>query len=301
MYKDHCSLLAMGTSDSVFLTLPLRLQRLIDKAFDLTTNLNHTLYDKVKINGSIPQQNETLNGISAGGFVIESYGSHPNIRSTSIEDDILDNELRSSIPLSLIPSALQFLDLPPDDAEVLSVFKNAACGWSSSSIAPMEVLDTQEKFVSREDWRSVCAVLLEPPDGENSSDDERLPRMSKSQDVDFDSEGYIEPESCTESAESSSDEYIEHHVKPRKKMQDQNSQLHLPSLNLDLECLSSRQKEACLKTFGLFFPEVPHHELMNRRIMIKDLQRVSKLLGEKIKAEEVNAILFLSIILNGPL
>jgi hypothetical protein len=67
---------------------------------------------------------------------------------------------------------------------------------------------------------------------------------------------------------------------------------HLP-LQLDLAHTSSRQKETCLKTFALFFPDIPHHQLADHRIMIKDLQRVSKLLGEKIKAEEVNFIFFL--------
>ncbi|KAF8804771.1 hypothetical protein BYT27DRAFT_7106309 [Phlegmacium glaucopus] len=280
----------MLSSDSLFLALPFRLQGLIDEAFDLTVDPNHTEYNKVKtrpFNNNTQTRNET----GAGGFLVESHESHSN---TSIEDGILDsqnNQSRSSLSLSSIPTALQLLDLPPDDPEVLSVFKNAASGWTSGSITSVEGLNLQEKYVSREDWRSVCAILLEHRKSEISSDDGHLPRMSKSrnwQDVESDSQGYIEPESGSDSAESSSDEYMEHHMSRRKRMQDQNRQfISRPPLQLDLEHPSSRQKETCLKTFALFFPEVPHHKLADHRIMIKDLQRVSKLLGEKFKAEEM--------------
>lgn len=280
----------MASSD--FLTLPLRLQCLIDEAFDLTAD------PYGKVNDTIPQQNIT---VGAGGFFVESYESHPNT-SGSIDDDILEsqnNERQASISLSSIPSALQLLDLPPDDSEVLSVFKNAASGWTSGSITSFEGLNPQEKFVSREDWRSVCAILLEHRRSEISSDDEPLPRMSRAgdwQDVELDSESYIDHESGADSAETSSDEYMEHHIRPQKRVQDQNrqstSRLARPPLNSNPTRPSSRQKETCLKTFALFFPQVPHHKLADHRIMIKDLQRVSKLLGEKIKAEEVNINFF---------
>ena len=287
----------MASSDSLFLTLPLRLQCLIDEAFDLTADPSHTAYGKA--NHSIPQQNLT---VGAGGFLVESY---PNPSGASFDDDILErqnNERQASISLSSIPSALQLLDLPPDDSEVLSVFKNAASGWTSDSITSFEGLNPQEKFVSREDWRSVCAVLLEHRSSEISSDDdEPSPMMSKSenwQDVEHDSESYIDHESGVDSAESSSDEYMEQQVKPQKRVRDQNRQFTSrqarPPLHLNSTRPSSRQKEACLKTFALFFPEVPHHKLADHRIMIKDLQRVSNLLGEKIKAEEVNIVFFLS-------
>jgi hypothetical protein len=278
----------MASSD--FLTLPLRLQCLIDEAFDLTTDPSLTVDSKV--NDTTPQQNLT---IGAGGFFIES---HPNTSGTTIDDDILDrqnNARQASISLSSIPSALQLLDLPPDDSEVLSVFKNAASGWTSDSITTFEGLNPQEKVVSREDWRSVCAILLERRRSEIASDDEPLHKMSKSenwQDVEVDSESYIDHESGADSAESSSDEYMDHPIRPQKRVQDQNRQFDTSRLTLNPTRPSSRQKETCLKTFALFFPEVPHHELADHRIMIKDLQRVSKLLGEKIKAEEVNIVYF---------
>jgi hypothetical protein len=282
----------MASSESLFLTLPLDVQRLIDEAFDLTADPNHSAYDTA--NDAIPQQNLT---VGAGGFIVES---HPNTSTT--DEDILDRQKNKRISLSSIPSALQLLDLPPDDSEVLSVFKNAASGWTFGSIMSFDSLNPQEEFVSREDWRSVCAVLLEHRNSEISSD-ERLPRMSKStnwQDVelDSDSEDYLD-ESGADSAESSNDEYTEHLTRPRKGVQDQNRQFTSrrarPPLHLDLTRPSNRQKETCLKTFALFFSEVPHHQLTDHRIMIKDLQRVSKLLGEKIKAEEVGNRYFFSL------
>lgn len=286
----------MSSSDSLFLTLPLRLQRIIDEAFDLNTDPNSTEYKKIKAK----PPNDQNHGVGAGGFLVENTNE-------PIEDDILDRQNNPwHMPLSSIPSALQLLDLPPDDLEVLSVFKNAASGWTSGSMTSLGEPDPQDKYVSREDWRSVCAVLLENRTSQ-ISDDERLPRVSKSekrQDVELDSEGYVESESGFDSGESSSDEYMEHHISRPKRMQNQNRQstsrpAHLP-LHLNLEHLSSRQKETCFKTFALFFPEVPHHKLADHRIMIRDLQRVSKLLGEKIKAEEVNFILFLRIIFYCP-
>jgi hypothetical protein len=276
----------MASSD-LFLTLPLRLQCLIDEAFNLTAVPSH------KGNDTIPQQNPT---IGAGGFFVESYEPHPNTSGTTFDDDILDRqnkERQASISLSSIPSALQLLDLPPDDSEVLSVFKNAASGWTSDSITSFEGLNPQEKVVSREDWRSVCAVLLEHRSNEISSDDEA--KMSKSgdwQDVEPDSEGYIDYESGADSAETSGDEYVEQNIRPQKRVKDQNRQFARPPLHLNPTRLSTRQKETCLKTFALFFPEAPHNKLADHRIMIKDLQRVSKLLGEKIKAEEVNIVFF---------
>src|SRR6266498_1739508 len=79
-------------------------------------------------------------------------------------DDAFDSiavEEAGQIALDLIPSALQRLDLPPDDEDVLSIFRNAASGWTSSSIKPLVLSDSSGKYISRDDWRAVCAVLLE--------------------------------------------------------------------------------------------------------------------------------------------
>jgi hypothetical protein len=77
------------------------------------------------------------------------------------------------IPLTLIPTALQILDLPPADEEVLAVFENAARGWGGAQVS------TGEEGVSREDFRAVCAALLpeeedqeEGTDGDDGSVDE---------------------------------------------------------------------------------------------------------------------------------
>jgi hypothetical protein len=76
-----------------------------------------------------------------------------------------DNDsVPSQIPLSSIPSAIQRLGLAPDDVQVLLVFKNAASGWRLSTNRPGEIggeSDAEEAYVSHEDWRAMCAVLLE--------------------------------------------------------------------------------------------------------------------------------------------
>jgi hypothetical protein len=56
------------------------------------------------------------------------------------------------------------------------------------------------------------------------------------------------------------------------------------------ETLSARQTEACLATHTLFFPSASEEELPNQRIGIKDIQRLSKLIGDKLKGDEVRVV-----------
>ncbi|KAJ7936815.1 hypothetical protein B0H13DRAFT_2649264 [Mycena leptocephala] len=56
---------------------------------------------------------------------------------------LVDNA--TQISLSSIPKLLQRLDLPPDDAQIGDT-------------------DTEEAYVSRDNWRAICAVLLDDYD-----------------------------------------------------------------------------------------------------------------------------------------
>ncbi|KIJ24073.1 hypothetical protein M422DRAFT_275224, partial [Sphaerobolus stellatus SS14] len=97
---------------------------------------------------------------AGGGFLIESEAE----QSESEEEN--QNDI---IPLSLIPSALQLLDLPPDDEEILRVFRNAAGGWNGMSGEPSSSRTSNEEgSVSRKDWRTVCAVLVDGDQAEES-------------------------------------------------------------------------------------------------------------------------------------
>jgi hypothetical protein len=52
---------------------------------------------------------------------------------------VKNGSLSPQISLSTIPSALQCLDLPPDDAQLLLVFKNTVLGWTSTTNRPEEI------------------------------------------------------------------------------------------------------------------------------------------------------------------
>ncbi|KAG5351444.1 hypothetical protein C0989_006405 [Termitomyces sp. Mn162] len=179
-----------------------------------------------------------------------------------------------------VPRGLQKLDLPPDDKQVLAVFRNAASGWKASSSS--DVRDTGAGWVSREDWRSVCAVLLEQADNGNDnepesdvpSDDQYLEDDEES-DEDDDGEEYLEGPRPSSSRRR---------IRGRAAKSSSLSLSPGPSVPLKL---TKRQRETTLKAFSLFFPDVPPEDVPKQRIMIKDIQRVAKLLGEKIKADEM--------------
>ena len=106
-------------------------------------------------------------------------------------------------------------------------------------------------------------------------------------------EGYKDSYSESEE-ETSADEYVEG-PSTRRYTGSRKSKFKLPSSSDDSgeEDLTNKplsahqQKDACL-AFALFFPDVPSSDLEKQRIMIKDIDRVAKLLKEKLKAEEVS-------------
>jgi hypothetical protein len=214
------------------------------------------------------------------------------------------------IPMSCIPAALQLLDLQPDDPEVLAVFRNAASGWTSRSIHDMRHDSPderdRERTVGRDDWRAVCAVLLDPNVGEpdeGQGDVERLQQDSgdKSEsDNDPDSDEYQyedEPFAEESSADDtgSDEEYLDEPQsgKSRNKLKTSRKTALVssspPPSNDTPGKFTSRQALECRRAFALFFPDitVDSSELDGQKIMIKDITRVAKLLNEKVKAEEV--------------
>ncbi|KAG6862714.1 hypothetical protein C0993_001856, partial [Termitomyces sp. T159_Od127] len=183
----------------------------------------------------------------------------------------------TQIPLEDVSRALQKLDLPPDDEQVLAVFRNAASGWTTSSSSDAQV--SRMGWVSRDDWRAVCAVLLEQVDngidnepGSDASDDQYLEDDVESND-DEDDEDYLEEPALSASRR-----------RTRGSAKDTSPSLS-PGPSTPRK-LTKRQQETTLEAFSLFFPDVPLEDVPKQRIMIKDIQRVAKLLGEKIKADE---------------
>ncbi|KAJ7930614.1 hypothetical protein B0H13DRAFT_2532961, partial [Mycena leptocephala] len=281
-------------STDSFFALPQYLQRRIDKAFKQSATLT-TSYpaEPSSAGGFIPSS-------AGGGFLVEDSGGGFLAENDSV---LMDNDsLPSQILLSLIPSALQRLDLPPDDAQVLLVFKNAASGWKSSTNRPEEIgveADAEEAYVSREDWRAVCAVLLEhhaeeydESDGAAAVADQLVEGDS---DADEDKDEYHQDAEPSADSDTDSDEYMEGPstrrrtrttAKRRARSSSSASSVEPPDSKKRRK-LTARQAEACLATYALFFPSASEEELLNQRIGIKDVQRLSKLIGDKLKGDEI--------------
>jgi len=208
-------------------------------------------------------------------------------------------ETPKQILLGLIPAALQRLDLPPDDPEVLAVFRNAASGWTSASLNSLSIPYSAETYVSRDDWRSVCAVLLESrvlefEDGRSLGNFPNSAQMDAEDDEDASmTDDYVEDNVSSQSdpEEDSDEEYREVGKNSRRRGNRTTSgkrPISPPQLLSEKSGQpTSRQRQTSLNTFALFFPEVPSPELSKQKLMVADIQRVAKLLGEKIKAEEM--------------
>ncbi|KAJ2997662.1 hypothetical protein NUW54_g7110 [Trametes sanguinea] len=320
--------------DPGFAALPLTLQKRIDAAFDSALGRNGSdkeparkrrkLEHSLQPGGFISEDPAPGGFIAeesaAGGFIVDESSEGGFVRDSSsppqgggfVDDDQADAGQLIHIPLSAIPTALQSLDLPPDDEDVLSVFRNAASGWGERRrTASHRDEDPEEAFVSRKDWRAVCAALLDPSAAdEEDVDMEDVPadgqveeKVSLEETPSNSGEEYVESggaESDAEEGDDSDDEYREGSggfVRQKKAKsgtatnKSRKGRKARATTESDEEDegrrdLTARQKEECRAAFALFFPDVTDEELDKQRIRIKDITRVAKLLKEKITAEE---------------
>lgn len=207
---------------------------------------------------------------AAGGFIQDSISTSGGF---VIEDDEQrtsgDAQTATHIPLAAIPSALQLLDLPPNDEQVSELFRNAA-GRSSSF----------ENMVSREDFINVCEILLSMSDDQASEQEESPSSESSEEDLDFQN---AYDGSTSDDSEGASKK---HPTRRRKPLQSKADAMEAESPH-SKKPLTRRQKAVCREAFRLFFPDVKDEELSSQRIMIKDISRVSSLTKERLTAEEV--------------
>ena len=195
---------------------------------------------------------------------------------------------------------LQSVDLPPDDEDVLSTFKNAASGWGDSS--------SDERGVKLEDWREVCAVLLaareERPvqvsdtdmagmtdDGDAGLDslDESVTSDEKDEDFQIDEENDDRDEAARDDSDYEASLLAPHKSRRKTRQRRRRASSGSPSSDGGPRPMTARQKGEARRAFGLFFPDVPvdSDELSRQKIMIRDIKRVADLLNEKLRAEEV--------------
>jgi hypothetical protein len=352
-YKSHICLsktssnllrMAAGTQqdiDPTFSSLSPRLRKRIDRALDTAcadASDNGPSRKRRRVaSASLPPSDATMSMAGGfivddpapGGFVVEDEdqpmgggfiaedrpssdagGFVPSSNSPSAEDE---ETRRSRIPLSLIPQALQLLDLQPDDEDVLDVFRNAASGWENTVEGlNRRAASEDELFVSRKDWRAVCAALLDTAsardqeeqlqedesmiegESEASEDEyEGLDRTSDEVSEDDDSEDeYQEGGFMRSSLRGKGKEKAKAAPVARKRgsrKASYSSDSSRDSLEARPRQLTARQKAECRRTYALFFPDVPDSELDGKRIMIKDITRVAGVLKEKISAEEVQS------------
>jgi len=258
----------MTSSDNVFYTLPLKIQKLIDNAFNL-----------------VADPEDAIQSVTEGGFMIDDGGFLPE------EDSVQATRIR----LSVVPDALKHLDLPPEDPEINSVFEKAASGWSAghhvdpSSSSLRHAQDNA--FVSRDDWRSVCAVLLEH---RRDEEDEETPVWNE-EDVEGDDSDEYQGQEMSPLSESGdddeaedSDDYVDG---PRAKRKRSRITKRSSTPDSDSATLSSKQREICLKTFALFFPDVPADDLPNQKLLIADVQKVVQVLNMSLKKEDVSSLI----------
>ncbi|KAF7794321.1 hypothetical protein EIP86_005455 [Pleurotus ostreatoroseus] len=304
-------------AEASFSVLPARLKRRIDRAFDnalVDPTLKKPESAPGPAGGLVVENPEPAAGgfvtedTSAGGFLPSNSSgfSEPGTRTpgSSEDEDTPSHPAHTHIPLTLIPTALQLLDLQPDDEDVLDVFRNAASGWEGArGSAPRSQTELR---VSRKDWRAVCAALLDATvgGGDNENDDDEA--MSEREDVveesEGDSEEYVESNS-DESIEDASDEDYQAggFTRPKRKIatttrNSRKKQRRATSSDEESDSdfdvgrtrrITPRQRQECRRAFALFFPEVPEENLDSQKIMIKDISRVASLLKEKITAEEI--------------
>jgi hypothetical protein len=328
--------------DPTFAALPRVLQRRIDNAFRRAVGKTPSrkrrkldddgFYDQTASAGFIPDDStgggfipsdpDTLEGgfvsdekDDDGGFIPEPSPPHagPSTSTTSADhepraqggDGSLDSD--AHIPLSLIPTALQILDLPPDDEHVLLVFKNAASGWSSSPASarrPYRTAGLTEEVVSLRDWRAVCSVLLEPDvqgggvqDEDDGMNQERDVRMLDefAEDSEGSSEEYVESDPGGESDDqypddNYSDTPAKQYTRSARKRNTRANRGSYESEDVEMQKnrpLTVRQKEASRQAFAMFLPSSTDGDPEKRRITISDLVRVSKELNEKITYDQV--------------
>lgn len=316
-------------SDNLFETIPRVLQTQIDAAFTQTYNDHFNPNDNpiASTSGSggfLPPSPPAGGGFlpptppAGGGFLPPSPPTAGGGFLIDDDDAVLPAPAAepTHLPLRLVPHALQRLDLPPDDSEVLGILANAAGGWQTPHTRPRSTLpsDTDEQWVARADWREVCAVLLE---GRDDDDDAEGPRSSSpgrsslgaaddtDADVDIDMSSLSDP-SADDGA--SSDEFRlapsprapKSKSRPKGKARASTSppparrtRRSAPISNTNTTTApSERQRTAALAAFALFFPDLTPDapDLPTRRIRVAELQRAAGVLREKIKAEEVRVL-----------
>jgi hypothetical protein len=260
--------------NAYFSSLPVFKRRWIDSAFDSVAKSarSDSLDDDDALNSGAAET------VTPGGFVASDVLA--GAPSCDAQGETSGSGALSYIPLSAVPQALQILDIQPDDLEILSVFQKAASGWGTGS-------QGQVKVVSRDDFRSVCAVLLEgeeDPEGGDSDVDAESDEYRGSSDV----ENVDEDD---DDDDDDDDDYAEDTSPKRRRKAPRSVPISSQSPGSDLPStsrgLTSRQARDCRRAFALFFPGIDETRLGEQKITSSVLARAAADLKEKLKLDDV--------------
>ena len=321
-------------ADRIFSTLPVSLRHRIDDSFDIVTSFKDggdaesvPSYKRRRID--LSRDPSSSQPIQPGGYILDdtqagfivedstdnqsdfqanSEGDSPSTRrySPTSGSNTPSHLSPTHIPLSRIPAALKLLDLQPDDEETLSVFRNAASGWTHPHSHPSQ--DERELLVNREDWRAICAVLMEQHPSISTNESEHVEERYRDSDSamysdaddepDAESDEYqYEDEPYAEGSASGEEDSDEEYTESRPAISNKslrNSRVHTsPSPFGHPRKLTPRESYECRRAFARFFPDIEtdSDELEKKKITIKEISAVATLLKEKIKAEEVSGLL----------
>jgi hypothetical protein len=253
--------------ESIFSSLPASTRRRIDRAFDTIAQLGQQNAPSSTVINQL--SGEHLSEVPAGGYILEDTpqsGFHTTTNLNEESSASLPETLY--IPLSEIPTALEILDLQTDDPEILSVFQKAASDWGTK--------DDDRKLVSKDDFRSVCAVLLEGEEAVGETD------------LIFESDEYREDH--TSEDDDDDDEYIDQQStktqrKPGRVVN------HASSKSSNQNSVSPSRPEQineCRRTFSWFFPSISNSDLDGQKLTIEAVARVAEDLKQPIKVEHVS-------------
>ncbi|GJJ10535.1 hypothetical protein Clacol_004762 [Clathrus columnatus] len=186
---------------------------------------------------------------------------------------------------SVVPQALNFLNLPQDDESIFQALRDAAQAWDGGKAEDNE--RSINGCISRKVWRAVCAAVMGGLDGDIVQENDVEVDLhggylaedvihQASQNFIYD-EDLTVPSNIPSATETDAQSDYEHPVISRSRRKKKHHIQGQPSL---------RQKQIALEAFALFFPSYSAADAAKLKLTVHDLESVAKSLKENLKSDE---------------
>lgn len=257
--------------------------------------------------------------VSTQRRIDEAFDTYSRFKGDDIIDDVQVHDSSTNenakMPLSAVRQALGFLNLPQDDEDTLAVLEKATQGWHEDPSKGKASDGTKAGFIDREDWRAVCAVLMdesEEPEtlldrqnqlyeteDQNMGDDEDLQGGYIVED-DAQAGGYIPEDNDSDIYQNSDDLYEDDKAEDVYSDAASDHSEYPSSSRPGLKGKKKRvigkptsdQQQVALEAFALFFPSTDTETaLKQKRLTTEDLNRVAKSLKEDMKSDEIKQMI----------